>query len=138
MKFDPEGSLAMLRRSLALMIAVILWSSVLGCQPARAQARGATQAASTARAAVQKLGVGSQARVEAKLQDGTKLRGSVSSAGEDTFSITDPKTGSSRTVAYAEVARVKEPGRGFWARASVIALAAAVVTVIVFDDGAAY
>jgi hypothetical protein len=80
--------------------------------------------------------VGSKARVEVKLQDGTKLRGSVSSAGADAFTITDPKTGASRTVAYAEVARVKEPGRGFWARASVIALAAAGVTALAaLDDG---
>ena len=126
----------MLRRALALTIAGIMWSSVLGCQSARAQARGTTQAASAARAAVQKLGVGSKARVKVKLQDGTKLRGSVSSAGEDTFIITDPKTGASRTVAYAEVARVKEPKMGFWARASVIALVAAAVTAMAaLDDG---
>ena len=126
----------MLRRTLALTFAGIMWSTVLGCQSARAQARGTTQVASAARAVVRKLGVGSKARVEVKLQDGTKLRGSVSSAGADAFTITDPKTGASRTVAYAEVARVKEPGRGFWARASVIALAAAGVTALAaLDDG---
>ena len=126
----------MLRRMFAVMISGILWSSVLGYQPARAQAQEATRAATAVRTAIEKLGVGSKARVEVRLQDGTKLRGSVSSAGDDTFTITDPKTGASRTVAYNEVARVKEPKRGFWARASGIAVAAVAVTAMAaLDDG---
>ncbi|MBV9929206.1 MAG: hypothetical protein JOZ96_29610 [Acidobacteria bacterium] len=126
----------MLRKTLAIMITGILWSSILGCQPARAQARGVNQATSAVRAAVQKLGVGSKARVEVKLQDGTKLRGFLSSAGEDAFTLTDPKTGASRRVAYAEVARVKESRMGFWARASVIALVVGGATAMAaLDDG---
>ncbi|MBV8856491.1 MAG: hypothetical protein JOZ02_05995 [Acidobacteria bacterium] len=124
------------RRALAIIVSGMLWSSMLGYQPAGAQAQGATRAASAVRAAVEKLGVGSKARVEVKLRDGTKLKGSVSSIGEDSFTITDSKTGASRTVAYAEVARVKEPNRGFWARASVLAVAAVAVTAMAaLDDG---
>ena len=126
----------MLRRVLAITISGILWSSVFAFQPARAQAQEATRAASAARAAIEKLGVGSKARVEVKLRDGTKLRGSVISAGGDTFTITDSKTGASRTVAYTEVARVKEPGKGFWARTLVLAVVIAGATAMTaFDDG---
>ena len=121
----------MLRRALAIMISGILLGSALGYQPARAQAQEATRPAEKARATVQKLGASPRRRVEVKLQDGTKLRGSISAAGEDTFTITDAKTSAPRTVAYADVARVKEPGGGPSVRTWVIIGAAAVAAVIV-------
>ena len=119
----------MLRRALAIMISGILCSSVLGHHPAQAQ--GAAGPAEKARAAVQKLGVGPKRRVEVKLQDGTKLKGSISATGEDTFTVTDSKTGAPRTVAYADVAQVKGPGSGLSARTWLIIGAAAAAAVIV-------
>lgn len=136
MNFGPEGSPAMHRRALAIIVSGMLWSSMLGYQPARVQAQEAARAASAVRAAIGKLGVGSKARVEVRLRDGIKLKGSVSSIGEDAFTITDSKTGASRTVAYADAARVKEPGRGFWARALIIGVAAAALAgAAALDDG---
>jgi hypothetical protein len=121
----------MFRRTLAIMISGILLSSVLGYAPARAQAQAVDGSAEKARTAVQKLGVGPKSRVEVKLQDGTKLKGSISAAGDDTFTVTDSKTGAARTVAYADVAQVKRPGGGLSARTWVIIGAAAVAAVIV-------
>lgn len=121
----------MLRRALAIMISGILWGSAVGYQPTRAQAQEATRPAEKARAAVQKLGVIPQRRVEVKMQDGTRLRGSISAAGEETFTFTDAKTGAPRTVAYADVARVKETGGGLSARTWVIVGVAAAAAVIV-------
>lgn len=121
----------MFRRALALIISGILWSSAIGYQSARAQAPEATRAAEESRAAVQRLGVGTKTRVEVRLQDGTKLRGHISAAGEETFAIMDSKTSAPRTVAYADVARVKKTGGGQAAWTWVIIGAAAVATVIV-------
>ena len=121
----------MFRRALAVMISGILWSSAVGYQPARAQAPEAARANGDARVAVQRLGVGTKTRVEVRLQDGAKLRGFISAAGEDTFTITDSKTGAPRTVAYADVARVKKSGGGLSARSWVIIGAAAAAAVIV-------
>ena len=121
----------MFRRALAVMISGILVSSAIGYQPAHAQTQGTVGAAEESRAAVQKLGVGTKTRVEVRMQDGTKLRGSISAAGEDTFNLTDSKTGQDRTVAYADVARVKKSGGGLSARTWVIIAAAAVTAVIV-------
>jgi hypothetical protein len=111
--FGTEGDSAMFRRALAIMISGLLLSSVLGYPPARAQAQEANRSAEKARAAVQKLGVSPKRRVEVKLLDGTRMKGSISAAGGDTFTVTDSKTGAPRTVAYADVARVKEPGAAF-------------------------
>jgi hypothetical protein len=121
----------MFRRALAVMISGLLWSSAIGYQSARAQAPGATRAAEQTRVAVQRLGVGPKSRVEVRLRDGAKLSGSISAAGEDTFTITDSKTGAPRTVSYADVARVKKPGGGLSARTWVIIGAAAAAAVIV-------
>ena len=119
----------MLRRALAIMITGLLWCLALGYQPAHAQetARPTEQS----RASVQKLGANPRRRVEVKLRDGTKLKGSISAAGEDTFTITDSKTGVPRTLAYADVAQVKKSGGGLSARTWVIIGAAAVAAVIV-------
>lgn len=119
----------MLRRALAIMISGILLASAFGQQPARAQEAG--RSAEKARAAVQKLGAGNKRRVAVKLQDGSAFKGSISSAGEDTFTVTDSKTGAPRTVAYADVARVKQTGGGLSTRTWVIIGAAAVAAVIV-------
>ena len=121
----------MFRRALAIMVAGILWSSVLGSQPASAQTREADGSAERARAAVKKMGVGPGSRVEVKMEDGTKFKGPISEAGDETFTITDSKTGAPRTVAYADVARVKEPGGGLSTRSWIIIGAAAVAAVVV-------
>jgi hypothetical protein len=121
----------MFRRALAVMISGLLLSSAIGYQSARAQAPEAARAAEETRVAVQRLGVGSKSRVEVRLRDGAKLRGSISAAGEDTFTITDSKTGAPRTLAYADVARVKKSGGGLSTRTWVIIGAAAVAAVIV-------
>ena len=121
----------MFKRALAVMISGVLWSSAIGFQTARAQAPEATGAAEETRVAVQRLGAGSKPRVEVRLQDGTKLSGHVSAAGEDTFTIKDSKTGAPRTLAYADVARVKKAGGGLSARTWVIIGAAAAAAVIV-------
>lgn len=119
----------MFKRTLAIMLSGLILSSAFGF--ARARAQGADASAEKARAAVQKLGVGPQSRVEVRLEDGTRLKGSLSAAGDDTFAVTDSKTGASRTVAYADVAKVKRPGGGLSTRSWVIIGAAAVAAIII-------
>jgi hypothetical protein len=97
------------------------------------------------RATVQKIGLGREARVEVKLRDQTKVKGYVSGAEEDSFTVTDAKTGTSQTVRYAEVASVKKPGHGLstatWviigaATAAAIIIGVTVVKPVVCDGGA--
>ena len=80
---------------------------------------------------VAKLGVGEKARVEVKLRDAGKLKGYISAASEDSFTVTNTKTGASQAVAYAEVAQVKKPGGGLSTRTWVIIGAAAVAAIII-------
>jgi hypothetical protein len=62
------------------------------------------------KADVARRGTGEKARVTVKLQDGSKLKGYISQAEDDSFTLTDSKTGQNRTLAYRDVAQVKKQG----------------------------
>ncbi len=62
------------------------------------------------KAEVAKRGTGKKARVTVKLHDGSKLKGYISQAGEDSFTLTDAKTGQTTTLAYRDVTQVKKRG----------------------------
>ncbi len=57
---------------------------------------------------VAKLGVGSKAKAVITLNDDTKVKGYVDSAGDDDFVIRDSKTDSPTTVRYADVKIVED------------------------------
>ena len=59
---------------------------------------------------VAQRGTGPKAKVTVKLKDNTKLKGYISDAGNDSFTLSDSKTGQARTLAYSDVAEVKKPG----------------------------
>lgn len=56
--------------------------------------------------AVQKRGTGENKRVEVKMLNGTKLKGYVSQADEDSFTLVDAKTRQPSSIAYGDVAKV--------------------------------
>jgi hypothetical protein len=93
--------------SLPLVGSLILSLAIAPC--ALANSKAEKEAAFTVRVktGVAKIGVGRDARVEVKLRDKTKLKGYISEAADETFSITDLKTGATTTVAYPDVAQVK-------------------------------
>ena len=116
-----------------LVSSAILFTS-FGFQSAHAQTGRDTDAAARARVKVEKLGAGSNAGVEVKLQDGSKLKGYVSAREQDSFTVTDRKTGASSVVRYAEVSEVKKSGGGLSTKSWIIigsAIAGAAVAWIV-------
>lgn len=136
----------MIRKHFAIALSTtLLFSTFCFSSTTRAQALPDAQAAEKARATVGKIGLGREARVEVKLRDQTKIKGYVSAAEQDFFTVTDSKTGTSQTVRYAEVAKVKKPSHGFsattWAIVGAVAAAAIIVGVtvvkpVVCDGGA--
>jgi hypothetical protein len=75
--------------------------------PINGQAEKDRRLTAKAKADVAAFGIGPDARVSVKLREGKKLKGYISQAGEDSFVITDSKTGSTTSIAYAEVAEVQ-------------------------------
>jgi len=63
--------------------------------------------AAKVKAGIAKLGTGPDARVELMLRDKTKLRGYISEASEERFSVVDDKTGATTAILYPQVKSAK-------------------------------
>jgi ribosome maturation factor RimP len=60
---------------------------------------------------VEQFGVGTELKL--KLQNGEKLRGSVTNIGEDSFTIASTRNGAAREVAFSELKNANYPKRGY-------------------------
>jgi|SRR5882672_12281007 len=116
----------MFKKTFAMMLSGMLLLTAFGFQHVRAQGGNDQQAAEKIRTRVQQIGVGSNARVEVKLRDNTRLRGYIKSADQDSFTVFDKQSGSSSTISYADTSSVKKAGAGLSTKTWII-LGAAVV-----------
>src|SRR4030095_9415856 len=121
----------MLRRTFAIVLSGLFLTSTFCFQSVIAQSGSDSASADQIRASVQRIGQGRDAKVQAKLRDGRKVTGYISAAGEDSFVVTNPKTGSSETVAYVDALHVKKPSGGV-SRGWIIGGAAAAGGVVVW------
>jgi hypothetical protein len=64
------------------------------------------------RAKVQELSLNRDQKVEVKLKDSTKFKGNITNVTPDSFTVSEPKTGSDQTFSYVEVAQVTKSGGG--------------------------
>jgi hypothetical protein len=120
------------KRTLSIILSGMLIVTAFGIRQAGAQTAGEKPPIiDKTRAKVERIGIGQDARVEVKLRDNTKLKGYISAADQDTFSVTDRKTGAARTIAYSDAAEVKKHGGGLSTRSWIIigGVAAAIVIV---------
>lgn len=80
---------------------------------------------------VGKRGVGESARIEVRLQDGTKLKGYVRQADENGFVVLDTKTASESAVTYNQVDSIKGKGLSLGAKIGIgIGIAAAALVAL--------
>jgi hypothetical protein len=101
----------MLKRLFSIGLVVLLFhagNSLLILDVARANQVDA--ASEKVKAQVAKRGTGPKAKVTVKLKDQTRLKGYISNASGDSFSLSDAKTGQVKTLAYSDVAEVKKQG----------------------------
>jgi hypothetical protein len=82
-------------------------NSLLIHDVARAQSDAASD---KVKAEVAKRGTGPKAKVTVKLKDKTTLKGYISNASGDSFTLSDSKIGQVRTLAYSDVTEVKKQG----------------------------
>ncbi|MGD0129313.1 MAG: hypothetical protein ABSF46_28645 [Terriglobia bacterium] len=75
-------------------------------------------------AQVKKFGVGKSVKI--KLVDGEKLNGHIQSIAAEGFTVKLAKAGGERSIPYAQVAEIKDPGPLFW-----ILVGATIVIVII-------
>ncbi len=117
------------------MLSGLLLSTTFAAQAVQAKTGKDASPAEQARAKVRKMGVGQKSRVEVKLRDNTKLKGYISAEEEESFTVTDSKTGATTNVSYTDVAQLKKSGGGpsalTWAIIGGSAAAAIIVGVTV-------
>ena len=97
------------------LLAIVLVGSVAfvasaGATLAQGTGKDEAKALEKIKTKIAKLGVGEKARAQITLRNGQKIKGYVSSAGQDDFALTDKKTGQATTVAYKDVVEVRKPG----------------------------
>ena len=100
----------MTKKNLAIALSLILTALSFGF-PATATAQSTTEIQKI-RAKVQTLAAGKDSQVQVKFRDQTKLKGYIDSVEPVTFTLRDPKGGTSQSIAYSEVESVSKAGDG--------------------------
>lgn len=120
----------MFRPIFAMMLAAVILFTGFGLQTVGAQAANDAQATEKIRTKVQKIGVGGNARVEVKLRDNTQMKGYISDADQDSFTVVDSMSGSRNKLAYTDTSSVKKAGGGISTKTWIILGAAAVGAIV--------
>jgi hypothetical protein len=121
-----------MKRLLTMMVACLV-VSVVSVRPVAASANAEKEIrfAGKVKLGIEKLGSGSDTRVEVKLRDKTRLKGYISEISENEFVITDLKTGASNKVAYADVKQVKGNNLSTGAKIAIgVSVAAGLIVLI--------
>ena len=123
----------MFKKPLAMVLAGLLFTTVLGAGTTSANSTTERQARFTekVRLNIAKLGTGSQALVAIKLKDKTKVAGYISEVRENSFVVVHPKFGTVTSVNYADVAQARGNNLGTGAKIAIgIGIGAAAVLII--------
>jgi hypothetical protein len=120
----------MFRKIFAMMLSATVLLTAFGLQSMMAQGMADARATEKIRSSVEKIGVGGNARVDVKLRDNTQLKGYISDANQDSFTVVDNKTGARNSVSYADASSVKKTSRGVSTKTWLIVGAAAIGAVV--------
>ena len=128
----------MLNKFVSLLL-VLGVSGIAGINPVYADFQDERQTRATVKIKqkIKERGIGENARVEVILQDGAKLKGYISEAGEDSFVITAANNGASTRLTYSQVKQVKGGGRSTGAKILIglgIAAGASLILSLIVDD----
>ncbi len=123
----------MFKKSLSFMLAITMIFTLAGAPSVSAKTKAEKEAAFAAKVKTEiaELGAGRNARVAVKLRDKTKLAGYISQVGEESFVVTDLKTGANTEVPYPQVAGAKGQNLSTGAIIAISAAVAVGVTLLV-------
>lgn len=114
------------------LVCLLLITANASLISAQTQTSKEASAVAAIKETVAKRGTGENKRVQVKKHDGTKLKGYISQADEDSFTLTDSKTKQSTEIAYSDVAKIKNrSSKGDKIALIAVGSAAAVVAVVI-------
>jgi hypothetical protein len=99
-----------IKRYLAIALSVIITALSFGL-PVTANAQS-TAAIEKIRTKVQTLSASRDSQVQIKFRDQTKVKGYIDSVEPLSFTLRDPKDGTSQSIAYSEVDSISKAGGG--------------------------
>lgn len=97
---------SMINKLLSIILCVFLLTANTSFIYAQTQIGRNDSSTAKIKSKIIKRGKSGNNRANIRLTDGKKLNGYVSQTAEDSFSLTDAKTGQKTTILYADVARV--------------------------------
>jgi hypothetical protein len=121
----------MWKRCLSIALTVALFQVSVMPVFAIPQAQEEVRQVAKVKADIAKRGVGEKAKVRVKLHNRTELQGYISQAGEDSFTLTDSKTGQKTTVAYLDIQDVKGEGLSKGAKIAIWVSVGGVAAVLI-------
>jgi hypothetical protein len=136
--FKTVGRNSMLKKIVCFVLAGLLINTI-SVSAAYAVSKEERRARFTerVRTGIARLGTGTDARVEVRLVDKTKLKGYLSEVTEEHFVVADAKTGVATRVLYPQVKQVKGQNLSSGERIAVsVALAAALLIAVFLIAGA--
>lgn len=98
-----------IKKHLAVTLSVII--TALSFLPATATAQSTTEIEKI-RARVQTLSTSKDSQVEVKFRDRTKVKGYIDRVEPVSFTLRDPKDGTSQSITYSEVDSISKAGGG--------------------------
>jgi hypothetical protein len=123
--------------SLLLVVSLAIQSAAaapfVGQEAVQLPQQQSAQAAKV-KAKVQKRGTNDWSRLKVKLRDKSEQKGRITEIGEDSFSLTDQKTGQMTTISYADVKSIRISGLSDRAKVTigVVTVAVVVAGVVAF------
>ena len=108
----------MIKRYLAITLSLIITALSFGL-PATATAQ-TTSDIEKIRAKVRTLSVSRDSQVQVKFRDNTKVKGYINSVEPVSFTLKDPKQGTSQSIAYSEVDSISKASDGISTKTWVI------------------
>ena len=123
----------MYKKVLSALLALLLIYLAPLHVSAKSKAEQEAQRAEKVKQSIAKLGVGRDARIVVKLKDKRKLAGFISEAGEDSFVLSDLKTGMATTVAYPSVTQARGNNLSTGAKVAIgVGIGVAILLIILY------
>ncbi|MEO5857856.1 MAG: hypothetical protein ABIR33_02795 [Pyrinomonadaceae bacterium] len=94
--------------SFVMVVLILNAASSLTVLAAIPQDDKEAKAAKKVKSKVAKIGVGTEVKVEVKLKNGEKVKGSITEIKSDSFTVIDETTNSPSVITYAQVNQVKK------------------------------
>ena len=105
-----QETLTLIRKHIAVALSVVITALSLALPtPVSAQSDVETE---KVRAKVQILSASRDSQVEVKFRDKTKVKGYITAVEPVSFTLRDPKSGTTQSIAYSEVNSVSKAGGG--------------------------